>query len=289
MKRLLFSFASISLALVPMRAVELSGSFQGPIGLQLYSLRDSFKTDVPGTLDKVKGFGFTTVETAGTYGLPVEEFRKQLDARGLKVVSAHIGYEALKTSLDGAIREAKALGATYIACAWIPHEIGNFNEADVKRASADFNLWGEKLKAAGLTFAYHCHGYEFRPVSEGASETLFDLLARGTKPELVAFEMDVFWVVQPGADPVKLLAKYSGRWQLMHVKDLRKGARTGVYTGKAASLADDVAIGTGVVDWPAVLKEAARVGVKHYFIEDESPMVLEQIPVSLKYLSKVRY
>jgi sugar phosphate isomerase/epimerase len=99
--------------------------------------------------------------------------------------------------------------------------------------------------------------------------------------------MDVFWVTHPGQDAAKLLEKHAGRWVLMHLKDIRKGARIGVYTGKAP-LTDDVALGTGQVNWPAVLRAAAKTGVKHYFIEDESPTVLEQIPVSLKYLATLK-
>ena len=96
------------------------------------------------------------------------------------------------------------------------------------------------------------------------------------------FEMDVFWVMHPGQDPAKLLTKYGSRWALMHLKDIRKGAQTGIYTGHAP-LTDDVPLGTGQVNWPAVLKEAAKVGVKYYFIEDESPTVLDTLPVTTKY------
>jgi len=284
---LLSLLVCLALAAAATAADSPAGSFKGVAGLQLYSLRDSFKADVPGTLDKVKALGFTEVETAGTYGLPAEKFREMLAERGLTPVSGHFSYEPLTKDVEAAVRDAKALGLKYAVCPWIAHEIGSFGEADVKRAAADFNKWGAAFKEAGITFAYHPHGYEFRPVVEGGTETLFDMLVRETKPELVAFEMDVFWVVHPGQDPAKLLAKYPDRWVLMHLKDIRKGARIGVFTGKAP-LTDDVTLGTGLVDWPAVLREAARAGVKHYFIEDESPTVLEQIPQSVKYLESLK-
>lgn len=265
-------------------AVEAAGSFHGSAGLQLYSLREAFKNDVPGTLDKVKALGVKEVETASTYNLTPEAFRKELEARGLTAVSGHFQYDALSKDLAGAIRDAKALRLQYVACPWIPHTIAEFSEADVHRAAADFNKWGEAFKKEGITFAYHPHGYEFRPAGDG---TLFDLLVKETNPEFVAFEMDVFWVVHPGQDPVKLLEKYPNRWVLMHLKDIRKGARTGVYTGQA-NKADDVPLGTGMVDWPAVLSTAHKVGVKHYFIEDESPTVDTQLPQSLKYLESLK-
>ena len=278
---------NLLISLVLPLAAALSGDFSGTAGLQLYSLRDSFKTDVPGSLDKVKALGFTEVETAGHYGLGAEKFVALLKERGLTPVSGHFQYEPLTKALDAQIAEAKALGVKFAVCPWIPHEIGSFGEADVRRAASDFNRWGEAFKKAGITFAYHPHGYEFRPVAEGGAETFFDILARETKPEFVAFEMDVFWVKHPGQDPAKLLEKHPDRWALMHLKDIRKGARTGVYTGKAP-LTDDVPLGTGQVDWPSTLRAAAKVGVKHYFIEDESPAVLEQIPVSLKYLDGLK-
>jgi sugar phosphate isomerase/epimerase len=266
------------------QAVEPAGSFHGVAGLQLYSLRDQFKKDVPGTLDQVKADGFKEVELASTYGQSADEFLKQLTARGLVPISEHLQYDALKKDLPGAIRDAKTLGVKYVVCPWIPHTEAEFSEEDVHRTAADFNAWGEAFHQEGITFGYHCHGYEFRPSGDG---TLFDLLVKECKPEFVTFEMDVFWVTSPGQDPVKLLAKYPDRWKLMHLKDMRKGARTGVYTGHAP-LTDDVPLGTGMIDWPAVLSEAAKVGVQHYFIEDESPTSVTAIPQSLKYLETLK-
>jgi sugar phosphate isomerase/epimerase len=100
--------------------------------------------------------------------------------------------------------------------------------------------------------------------------------------------MDVFWVVHPGQDPVKLLEKYKGRWELMHLKDMRKGVKTGELTGKT-DVTNDVVLGTGQMDWPAILKAAKKAGVKWYFIEDESPTAAEQIPQSLAFLETVKF
>jgi sugar phosphate isomerase/epimerase len=270
------------------RAADLSGDFKGPLGLQLYTLRESFKTNVPGTLDKVKAMGFTEVEGGGDYGLGLEKFNALLQERGLKMTSAGFGYEAMKKDIASAVRRAQAFGVKFVMCAWIPHAESGFTEADATRAAADFNAWGAAFKAAGITFTYHPHGYEFRPLKEGDARTCFDLLVAETKPELVSFEMDVFWVTHPGQDPAKLLAKYPNRWALMHLKDLRRGAPTGIHTGHAPQ-SDDVPLGTGQVNWPAVLKQAAAVGVEHYFIEDESATPLEAVPMSVKYLERVKF
>jgi len=141
------------------------------------------------------------------------------------------------------------------------------------------------LKNDGIQFYYHIHGYEFHKHRNG---TLLDLIISETDAELVAFELDVLWAVFPGQDPVELLEKHGSRWQLMHVKDLRKGVETGSLSGKT-DVTNDVPVGTGQVNWPAVLEAAKKAGVKHYFIEDESPTVLEQIPRSLEYLKKVTW
>ncbi len=279
MKRLL-----LALLLTTTAATLPAGDFSGTAGLQLYSLRDLFKTEVPGTLDKVKAYGVTEVETASTYGMPAEKLRELLTARGLKAVSGHFQYDALTKDPDAVIRDAKALGLEYVACPWIPHDEAAFTEEVCRKAAADFNRIGEALAKAGLKFAYHPHGYEFAPFGDG---TLFDLLVKETKPDFVNFEMDVFWVTHPGKNPAELLEKYPNRWVLMHLKDMRKGAPTGLFTGHAP-LTDDVPLGTGQVDWPTVLRTAAKVGVKHYFIEDESPTAETAIPQSLKYLGTLK-
>jgi sugar phosphate isomerase/epimerase len=282
MKRFLLTL--LFLPLSSFAADSAAGSFKGVAGLQLYSLRDLFKTDVPGTLDKAKAYGFTEVELAQTYGLGGEKFHEMLLARGLKAIGEHVQYGALTKDIGAVIQEAKALGLEYVACPWIPHEEAQFNEAGVRKAAADFNRWGEEFAKAGIKFTYHPHGYEFAPFGDG---TLFDLLVQETNPQFVNFEMDVFWVTQPGKNAAELLEKYPNRWLLMHLKDLRKGAQTGIYTGHSP-LTDDVPLGTGQVDWPAVLRAAAKVGVKHYFIEDESPTAATAIPESLKYLETLK-
>ena len=262
----------------------LAAGFKGPIGLQLYSLRADFAKDVPGTLQKVHSFGIKNVELAGTYNLTPEKFKELLAANKLKAVSGHFPYERYRDDLEGVARDAKALGLQYSGCAWIAHD-GDFDEKECRDAIAVFNRAGKRLAQDGIKFFYHTHGYEFQPYGSG---TLFDLLLAETDPKTVHYEMDVFWIVHPGQDPVKLLRKYSNRWALMHVKDMRPGTPTGLLTGHS-DVKNDVALGTGIMDWPAILKAAAKAGIKYYFIEDESPTSAEQIPQSLRYLETVKW
>jgi sugar phosphate isomerase/epimerase len=149
--------------------------------------------------------------------------------------------------------------------------------------AAEFNRYGAALKAAGLRFGYHPHGFEFTATKAGHGEVVFDVLARETKADLVCFEMDVFWAAHGGQDPVKLLKKYPDRWVALHVKDMRKGTVTGLSTGSAAPT-DNVAVGQGQLDWPAILRTAQEIGIRHYFIEDETPTPMQCIPDSLKYV-----
>jgi sugar phosphate isomerase/epimerase len=265
------------------KSAGVGPSFKGPVGLQLYSLRDQFKKDVPGTLDQVRDFNIKYVELAGTYGLTPEKFKEQLDARGLKAVSGHFSYEQCRDHIEDVARDAKTLGLAYVGCAWIPHK-DPFDEKTCREAAAVFNRAGEALAKHGIKFFYHTHGYEFLPYKDG---TLFDLLMAETKPEFVTVQMDVYWVVNPGHDPVKLFEKYGKRFELMHVKDMKQGTPRD-FTGHS-DVTNNVVLGEGMIDWPAIFRAAKKAGVKWYFIEDESPTSVAQIPKSLQYLEKVKF
>jgi sugar phosphate isomerase/epimerase len=261
-----------------------SASFNGKLGLQLYSLRAQFAKDEPGTLDKVRDMGFKYVETAGTYGLSPGKFNKELNSRGLIAVSAHFPFEKFRDDVESVARDAKALGAKYAGCAWISHS-GAFTEKHCREAANVFNKAGEALAKHGIKFFYHTHGYEFQPYG---SENLFDLLLAETKPEFVTYEMDVFWVVHGGQNPVSLFEKYKGRFELVHLKDMKVGTPINLLTG-SSNVSNDVAMGTGQIDYRRVLPAAAKAGVKWYFIEDESPTSEQQIPQSVRYLKQVKW
>jgi sugar phosphate isomerase/epimerase len=186
--------------------------------------------------------------------------------------------------VEGVARDAKVLGIPYVGCAWIPHK-DPFTPEQCREAARVFNRAGAALAKHGIKFYYHNHGYEFQPYGQG---TLFDLLASETDPKTVFFQMDVLWTVLPGQDPVQLIEKYPSRWLLMHLKDLKKGVPTGSLSGGTA-LTNDVALGSGQVQWPALFRAAQKAGIKYYFIEDESPAVLQQIPRSLQFLESLEW
>jgi sugar phosphate isomerase/epimerase len=253
------------------------------IGLELYSLRNEFKTDVPGTLAKVKSWGVKEVEIHDTYGLSREEFKKLLEQNDLKVVSVAADYNQLASNPQAAVEEAKFYGAKYVVCFWIPHNGNEFGLSDVQKAVEVFSTAGKVLHDNGLSLCYHPHGYEFRPHEGG---TLFDYMVKNTDPRYLNFEMDVFWIKHPGQDPVALLKKYPERFVLLHLKDRRHGT-PGNQTGEA-DVETNVVLGKGDVGIAPVMKQAKKNGVKHYFIEDESSRSVQQIPESLSYLKGLK-
>jgi sugar phosphate isomerase/epimerase len=255
--------------------------YTAPLGVQAYTFRKSFPGDVAGTLDTIRMMGFSEMEGGGN-GMNPSDFRKLCDARGISIPSVGAGYEQLIKSPDSVARTAKILGAGYVMCAWIPHDQGVFTFENARKAVADFNRVGKFLKEQGLIFCYHAHGYEFQPYEKG---NLLDYIITNSNPEWVSFEMDIFWIQFGGGDPVTLMKKYGNRWKLMHLKDLKKGAKKDL-TGQT-SPENDVPLGTGELDIPAILKQAAVIGISHYFIEDESNHVNNQVPQSVLYLKSL--
>jgi sugar phosphate isomerase/epimerase len=256
----------------------------GRLGLQLYSLRNELKKDLPGTLKMVRDWGFEEVELAGFPPMTPTDSARALRTAGLRTVSTFVDYERLQDDLTGVVRDAKTLGVEHVICGWIPHE-RTLTRADVDRAVSSFNTWGAAASREKLRFGYHIHGYEFVGSPDG---TLMHTLFSRTDPAHVDYEMDVFWVVRGGGDPVALLTQFGRRIPLVHVKDMRRGTATAVTTGQAPDEAS-VQLGTGTIDLPAVLKAAVKAGVTWYFLEDEHPDAVAQIPRSIDYLRGLKF
>lgn len=258
--------------------------FTAPIGIQAYSFRNYFPKDVTGTLDRIQAMGITEIE-GGSGRIDPADYKKMCAERGISIPSTGASFKELAENPMKVVETAKALGAKYVMCAWIPHENrGNFSKADADRAVEVFNKAGKILKENGLTFCYHPHGYEFQPYQAG---TLLDYMMEQTNPADVSFEMDIFWVQFGGGDPVALLKKYGNRWKLMHLKDMKKGIEKDLTGGTDVEY--NVPLGTGQLDMVGILKAAKEVGIAHYFIEDESSAVVAQVPRSLTYLRTLGY
>lgn len=247
-------------------------------GVVSYTYRTQLAKDMPGTLDEIKGHGISNMEFSNLFNQTSPYIREQLDMRGMKCTSYGTSYENLEKNIETVIKDAKTLGAKYVRVAWIPHS-APMDIALAQKTVKDFNDFGKKLKESGLTFCYHNHGFEFLPYENG---TYFDYIVQNTNPKWVSFEMDILWVFHPGHDPAELLLKYPKRFKLMHVKDLKKGVK-GDFSG-STPIENDVALGTGQLDLPAILKAAKKTKIEHFYIEDENPKSYEQVPQSLAYL-----
>lgn len=252
-------------------------------GVVSYTYRDYLSKDVPGTLDKIKQLGFTDMEFSGLFGKTAAELRTLLDERGIKCSSFGVSYNDFVNKTEDVAQNAKTLGAQYVRVAGIPHKSALTLE-EAQKAVADFNRVGKILKEQyGLGFIYHEHGFEFQPYQDG---TLYDYIVKNTDPRYVSLELDIMWAFFPGQDPAALLDKYGHRYKALHLKDLKKGVK-GDLTG-GTNQDNDVVLGTGQIDIPAVLKAAKKAGVEHYYIEDESTHVMEQVPQSLTYLKSLK-
>jgi sugar phosphate isomerase/epimerase len=281
MKKLLFCLLFAS-ALSPAFAQGGKPLFTNAIGVQMYTYRNSYANGVAAVLDSIKSLGITEVEGPNPKGTTPEEFKKMLDERGIGIPSIGVDYNLIVKDPESVIKLAKQFGSTYVMVAWIPHG-KTFTIDEAKKAVEDFNRAGKILRESGITLCYHDHGYEFGPYEDG---TLFDYIVKNTDPKYLSFEMDIMWTFHGGGDPAKLLYKYKGRWKLAHLKDIRKGIANDLTGGTSTN--NDVAVGTGQVNYPEVLKAAKAVGIQHYFIEDESPNHATQIPVTIAYIKSLR-
>src|SRR3954468_9199796 len=201
----------------------------GRLGLELYSLRNELKKDIAGTLKKVREWGFEDVELAGFPSMSATDTARVLRTAGLHAVSQFVDYERLRDDFSAVVRDAHTLGLETIICGWIPHD-GTLTRRDADSAIASFNAWGAAAAREKLRLGYHIHGYEFVASDDG---TLMDTLFKHTDPRFVDYEMDVFWVVRGGGDPVALLNRYGRQIRIVHLKDVKPGTPTGVTTGEA--------------------------------------------------------
>src|SRR5690349_19845160 len=236
------------------------------IGMQMGSMREMYKEGMPAVLAKLKELGVTELEGGAGRGNR-EEFKGLLKEYGMKLVASGVGFDKLENpdSLRKVIANAKDLGVPYVVCYWIPHDGDNFTFADMKKGVEVFNAAGKVLAENGIGLWYHAHGYEFRPY-EGGKGTMFDYFMDNTNPAYVNLQMDVFWMKNPGQDPVALLKKYPTRWKSLHLKDRRIGSQNNLNGRQDKET--NVVLGTGDVGIEAVMKTAVKLGIKHFFIED---------------------
>jgi len=286
------SIATATLASLPMPAFADEHRIN-PIGVQLYTVRDLMKQDVPGTIAKVAAVGYKEVEFAGYYNLSAKELRAIIDKNGLSAPSCHVGYDVVQNKWAQAIEDAHTLGHKFIICPWID-EAQRKSPDGYKRAAELFDKAGETSRKAGIQFGYHNHYWEFLPDANLGGKLPYDYLLGATNPENVKMELDLCWITVAGKDPLAYFSKYPGRFVAVHVKDLSKLPNLDPTKENHAMITDTAMnftpIGGGVIHWNVLLPAAQKVGVKHFFVENDEPKdAIANITASFDYLNKLRF
>ena len=266
-------------------------------GIQLYTLAKPLSDDFRGTIETLAKTGYKKLEFAGPYyfssqkevdsnflikmmglkgygyyGLTPKELKQFLDDQGLTAPSAHISIDSLDHNLEEAINAAKIIGHEYLIVPML--RAATLDE--FKSATDKFNKIGEACKKAGVGFAYHNHSFEFGNL-EG--QIPLEVLLKGTAPDLVSFEMDLFWTEVAGVDPLEFINKYPGRFKLFHLKDMaikmeEPSTDLNVFSNPAkarAILSNQCPVGDGVIDFEHILKKSRKAGIKHLYIESDFP------------------
>jgi sugar phosphate isomerase/epimerase len=246
------------------------------LGVQLYTVRSLTQHDLPGVLAEVRRIGYEEVETYwDIYSHPAAELKRMIQDHGLRVPSGHFDYEGLEGKLD----YAATLGVQYVICPMLPPQMRTVD--GFKRAADQFNKWGAQIKRMGMQLGFHTHNYEFHPYG---NTTGFDVLVKETDPNLMCVEIDCYWATEAGRDPVKLIETLGRRVRLLHMKDRKPGFPPSQALNAQAE--HFTPVGTGTIDWKAVVAAAKRDAIHHYFVEQDSgpPSPMECLRISYKNL-----
>jgi sugar phosphate isomerase/epimerase len=230
-----------------------------PFGIQLYTLRDEMPKDPKGILKQLSSFGYKQIESfehnklGMFWGMKNTEFKTYMDDLGMKIVSSHAN---MNDDFERKAAEAAAIGMSYLICPYLgPQKTMD----DYKKAADKFNTSGEICKKNGIRFAYHNHDYSFQLLDGQYPQ---DVMMAATDKNLVDYQMDIYWVVTAGQDPIQWLNKYPNRFRLAHVKDRKKDTPL---TEKSAS----VTAGTGSINFAEILSVGKKQGLQYYIIEQE--------------------
>jgi sugar phosphate isomerase/epimerase len=240
------------------------------LGIQLYTIRDAMKADVQGSLKKVSVLGYKYLELADYskgmfYGFQPVEFKKIVNDLGMEVLSSHTQVEAKGITLENAKKMADdhaKLGVRYCIQPWVVPEARNLS--GYQKMVADWNEVGKIMKETGIQFGYHNHNFEFQTVD--GKVPYFDIFLKELDKDLVTMELDLFWAVKGGQDPVEIFKKYPGRFELFHIKDMYTEQKPFFTT---EGVEDFAPVGEGVIDFRRILAEKETAGLKYMFVEQD--------------------
>ncbi|HWS89568.1 MAG TPA: sugar phosphate isomerase/epimerase [Pyrinomonadaceae bacterium] len=270
------ALAAAGLSLYNPDALAAGGRKLSRIGMQLYTVRRELEKDFEGTLRRVAALGYREVEFAGYFKHKPGEVRSLLKRLKLDAPAAHVSLAELRGDLRPSIDAAHAIGHKYLLLAWMAPEERRTLE-QYRRLADLCNEVGAALGREGLRFAYHNHDFEFAPL-EGVVP--YDLLLERTDPRAVKLEMDLYWTVKGGANPVDYFERHPGRFHLLHVKDMDATPRR--------FFAD---VGRGTIDFKSIFAHSKKAGVRHYFVENDEPSgsPFESLRVSYEYLRRLEF
>jgi sugar phosphate isomerase/epimerase len=238
------------------------------IGLQLYTIRSVLDTDFRGTMEEVAQIGYDEVEFAGYYDRSPEDIGALLDDLGLAAPATHVPLSRIREAPDTVIQTAQAIGHQYVVCPYLSEEARTSLD-DYRQRAEEFSTFGKRCTEAGLQFAYHNHDFEF---TEMDGTRPYDVLLAETDPDHVQMELDLYWTLEAGHDPLDYIGQNPDRYPLCHVKD-------------RSADGEMVSVGEGTVDFATIFSEA---NFQHYFVEHDNPDdPMQSIETSYRSLSKL--
>lgn len=244
---------------------------QPGIALQMYSLREDMHADFEGTYRKVAAIGYRAVEFAGYGGLDATAMRGLLAELGMNAVGAHVGWNLLQDSLESEVEFNLAVGNRDIVCPALPQDLRS-DEAGFHRAAAALNQVGRRCRELGARFSYHSHNFEFRRFGD---RTGMDIILGETDPANVNWEPDIYWIAYANEDPIAWLGRTSGRWPLVHIKDMTHGP--------TPTFAE---IGEGRLDFGHIFASTGQA--EQYIVEQDrcARQPLESVALSFRHLKE---
>lgn len=258
---------------------------QAAVGVQLYTVRDLMQSDPRGTLKKIADIGYKKVEAAGYneglfYGMKPIEFKEVLTDLGLKMPSSHYSsglanpdkVGTLNNGWEKVVEDAKEADIKYMVLAYLTDDERKSID-DYKKVAELLNKAGEICKKNNIQLTYHNHDFEFKRFGD---ELPYDILLNEVDASLLDMELDLYWTVKAGLDPVKLFKDHPGRFPLWHVKDMNT----------AGEFSE---VGTGVIDFKAIFDNKKVAGLKHFFVEQDKTVKppLESITISFENVNKI--
>lgn len=246
------------------------------IGLQIYTVRSLLPQDFEDTIRKVREIGYSEIEF-GPFpvpDIPPQQVRDIIRRVGLDPVAGHVNPRELKSGWDRTLKDARFMGLQFVVCAVSPENAGTID--DYRAFARLLNQAGETARSAGIQLGFHCHDTEFAPIGGAVP---YDILLSETNPDMVAMEMDLYWVTKANRDPVEYFTRYPGRFRLVHVKDMDRTPARGMTD-----------VGQGIIDWARLFAHAEQAGIEHYFVEhDEPASPIDTIKRSYNYLATLEF